>query len=122
MSDTTAAEAAAAPAGSGTKSLASGGGLEYRAFARQVEGIPGWVVTVVASCYYPVSGFVISFEGSTESGLTLMQEEPKYHYDLTDFVSASWAPGSVLPPERPQTVHVTDAFGTHTITVEDWGG
>lgn len=119
MSETT---AATAPAGSGKISPAEGSGLVYRAFARQVEGIPGWVVTVVASCYYPVSGWRIFFDGSTESGLQLMQEEPKDYFDLTDFVSASWAPGSVLPPERPATVQVTDAFGTHTITVEDWGG
>lgn len=122
MSETTAAEAAAAPAGSGKISPAAGSGLEYRAFARQVGGISGWVVTVVASCYYPVSGWRIFFEGSTESGLQLMQEEPRYYYDLTDFVSASWAPGSVFPSERPASVQVTDGFGTHTITVEDWGG
>lgn len=120
MSETGTAPATT-PAGSGRISLANGSGLEYRVFARQVEGVPGYVMMAMASCYYPVSGWRIFFEGSAEDGLTLMQEEPTVYFDLNDFVSASWAPGSILVPERPATVQVTDGAGTHTVAVEDWG-
>jgi|GEM_PF-2296603 len=116
------AEAAAAPVETSGRAPAMGSGLEYRAFARQLEGVSGYVVMVVASCYYPVGNWSISFEGSAEGGLRLMQEEPRFHYDLVEFITASWGSGSAFLPERPATVQVTDGYGAHTVTVEDWGG
>ena len=81
----------------------------------------GRIQYLMASCYYPTSGFTIFFEEDS-GNFKLMEQPPTGGFmNLVTYYSASW-PTSGTPGERamPKHVMITDSYGEHEVHVEKW--
>jgi hypothetical protein len=101
--------------------LSQGLEIEYRAFARTFDQGPAAVLMLIATCYYPTSGYSIYFEpGDAPDEFELLEKPPSGIFNpLVTYNSASWATGQRLA-EPPDSVTITDASGEHEIEVEVW--
>jgi len=102
-------------------SLSRGLGIEYKAFARPFTGGTDGVLYLMASCYYPTSGFTIFFE--EDSGNFKLMEQPPtgVFMNLVTYYSASWPPkGTPGETAMPTHVTITDSYGDHKVHVRKW--
>jgi hypothetical protein len=97
--------------------LSRGLEIEYKAFARFVQGDQG-VLFLTATCFYKNSGMKIFFV--EESGqFKLMQQPPTGHFShLATYYVATWPrisfPGKIA---LPTDVTIVDAYGEHKVHV-----
>ncbi|HET9622006.1 MAG TPA: hypothetical protein VFP84_11610 [Kofleriaceae bacterium] len=89
--------------------------IVYRAFGRPYDG-SGQVISLFASCSYPVGGWQIFFQGGG-GGFTLMERVPQAVNELLTYYTASYTEGFGLPT-AVKTVSIRDARGVHTVNVE----
>jgi hypothetical protein len=100
--------------------LSEGLEIEYKAFARFVQGEHG-VLYLIATCFYKVSGVRIFFV--EESGkFKLMQQPPAGFFPhLVTYYVATWplvgVPGKTV---LPADVTIVDAYGEHQVHVYAW--
>ncbi|MGA7217664.1 MAG: hypothetical protein WBX38_05090 [Candidatus Sulfotelmatobacter sp.] len=101
--------------------LSRGGDIEYKAFARVFDEGPAAVIMLIATCYYPTSGYSIYFEpGRGLHEFELLEKPPSGIFNpLVTYNSTSWSTGQRLA-DPPADVVVTDAYGQHTVEVEPW--
>jgi hypothetical protein len=100
--------------------LSRGMEIEYKAFARAYEG-GGATLSLIATCYYPTSGFTIFFEGNpAPTDFELLEKPPQgVVMDLVTYYMASWTTNQRLE-DPPSHVEITDASGVHRVRVEHW--
>ncbi len=110
-----------APATLPAPRLSHGLEIEYKAFARPFfEGGDG-VLYLMATCYYPTSGFTIFFEEN--SGKYQLMEQPPsgVFMNLVTYYVASWPPAGISERnELPTEVTIVDAQGEHRVHVRPW--
>ena len=100
--------------------LSQGQEIEYKAFARFVQGNVG-VLYLIATCFYRMTGVTIFFV--EESGkYKLMQLPPVGHFPrLVTYYVADWPPkGSPGKTALPNEVSIVDAYGEHQVPVNPW--
>jgi hypothetical protein len=98
--------------------LSRGEAIEYKAFARAFNG-GGSIISVMATCYYPTPEFTIYFVGGPTE-FELLQKPPQGIVNqLVTYYGASWTSAQRLE-KPPKHVTITDAGGTHKVTVESW--
>lgn len=101
--------------------LSRGSEIEYKAFARAFDGGGAEIISLIATCYYGTTGFAIFFqEGPGINEFELLEKSPSgIVSQLVTYYGASWTSGQRLA-EPPSHISVTDASGTHRVTVEHW--
>jgi hypothetical protein len=101
--------------------LSQGSEIEYRAFARTFDEGPAAVLMLIATCFYPTSGWTIYFKpGEGLHQFDLLEKPPSGIFNpLVTYNSASWATGQRLA-DPPASVTITDAGGEHDVEVEVW--
>jgi hypothetical protein len=100
--------------------LSHGMEIEYKAFARAYAG-GGATLSLIATCYYPSSGFTIFFQGDPAPTQFQLLETPPQGIvmELVTYYMANWTTDQRL--EQPPThVKITDASGEHRVKVEHW--
>jgi hypothetical protein len=98
--------------------LCRGHSIEYRALLRQLSpDRQAGILIVVASCYYGNTGVELYFQD-----FCLMQIPPTGIVAQHDTFYAASATSPIEIANPPQSISVTDAFGTHAIAVERWEG
>ncbi|MGH9434798.1 MAG: hypothetical protein ACRD06_02225 [Terriglobia bacterium] len=111
----------ASPATLRATALSHGLEIEYKAFARSfAEGTDG-VLYLMATCYYPTSGFTIFFQ--EDSGKFQLMEQPPtgVFMNLATYYVASSPPAGVSGErELPTEVTIVDAQGEHRVHVRPW--
>jgi hypothetical protein len=100
--------------------LSNGAGIEYKAFARTYKD-GGAVLSLIATCSYPTSGYAIYFAGvSGINEFDLLETPPSgIVMELVTYYIGSWTNGQRLL-QPPTHVTITDASGTHRVKVEPW--
>jgi hypothetical protein len=111
------ASAAAAPAAQ----LSHGLEIEYKAFARSFSKGADGVLYLLATCYYPTSGFTIFFQESLGTFQLMEQTPTGVFMNLVTYYVADW-PSAGVSEARQLPTHVTilDAQGEHRIHVASW--
>lgn len=97
--------------------LSKGLEIEYKAFARFVQGDQG-VLFLMATCFYKNSGMKIFFVEASGQ-FKLMQQPPTGHFSyLATYYVATWPPIS-FPGKiaLPTDVTIVDAYGEHKVHV-----
>jgi hypothetical protein len=94
--------------------------IQYRAYGRPYDGGPGQVITLLASCSYPVGGYAISFtrEYGPDEVYTLMEKVPGIYFNLVTYLATSYCSGAGLA-SPVKFVTIIDANGKHQVAVED---
>jgi hypothetical protein len=99
--------------------LSRGDGIEYKAYARAYEE-GGAVLSLIATCSYPIGGYSIFFEGrSATDEFELLEKAPQIAPQLVTYYVASWTSGQRLV-KPPTHVEIRDAHGDHRVKVESW--
>jgi hypothetical protein len=106
-----------------TTGLSHGIALEYKAFARSFpKGDTAGVLFLLASCYYPTSGFTIFFQEN--SGKYQLMEQPPtgVFLNLVTYYAACWPTKGVSfeSDDLPKHVTIVDAQGEHSVEVRQW--
>lgn len=112
---------APAPAAVPAPRLSHGVEIEYKAFARRFSQGPDGVLYLLATCYYPTSGFTIFFE--EDSGKFQLMEQPPtgVFMNLVTYYAADWPSAGVSEKrELPTEVTIVDAQGEHRVHVRPW--
>jgi hypothetical protein len=110
-----------APATLPVPRLSEGLEIEYKAFARSFSQGTDGVLYLMATCYYPTSGFTIFFQ--EDSGKFQLMEQPPtgVFMNLVTYYVASWPPTGVSERrELPTHITIVDAQGEHRVHVRPW--
>jgi hypothetical protein len=111
----------ASPATLPAAQLSHGLEVEYKAFARSFSNGTDGVLYLLATCYYPNSGFTIFFQEN--SGKFQLMEQPPtgVFMNLVTYYVASWPPTGVsYEGALPKEVTIVDAQGEHRVDVRPW--
>jgi hypothetical protein len=113
-----------APSGSApATSLSHGLAIEYKAFARSFsKGDSAAVLFLLASCYYPTSGFTIFFQENAGKYQLMEQPPPGVFMNLVTYYAACWPTKGVSfeSDNLPKHVTIVDAQGEHSVEVRHW--
>lgn len=98
---------------------ATSGDIKYRAFGRPYAGSDSQVITLLASCSYPVGGYQIFFtrEYGPDEVYVLNEKKPGIFYNIVSYYAADYCSqvGLATPVEY---VTIKDAHGAHQVPVE----
>ena len=100
--------------------LSRGDAIEYKAYARNFESGSAAVLSLIATCYYPIGGYTIFFQEVGPNQFELLEKPPGIAPQLVTYYMASWTSGQRLA-NPPKHVNIKDARGEHRVEVEPWG-
>jgi hypothetical protein len=103
-----------------TAALSHGIAIEYQAFARSFsKGDSAGVLFLLASCYYPTSGFAIFFEENAGKYQLMEQPPTGVFLNLVTYYAACWPKQGVSfeADNLPKQVTIVDAQGEHVVKV-----
>jgi hypothetical protein len=106
-----------------TGALSHGIAIEYQAFARSFsKGDSAGVLFLLASCYYPTSGFTIFFEENAGKYQLMEQPPTGVFLNLVTYYAACWPAQGVSfeADDPPKHVTIVDAQGEHVVKVRHW--
>jgi hypothetical protein len=106
-----------------TATLSHGIAIEYQAFARSFsKGDSAGVLFLLASCYYPTSGFTIFFEENAGKYQLMEQPPTGVFLNLVTYYAACWPKQGVSfeADNLPKQVTIVDAQGEHVVKVRHW--
>ncbi len=101
--------------------LANGSEISYKAYVRNfgTSTEDADVIYGLASAVYPTGGYELFFKQTYGGGWELWQNTPSKASQLVTYYVASGTSSQPLL-EPPAEVQITDAQGTHSVTVQNW--
>lgn len=97
--------------------------LEYKAFVRSfMKGDSAGVLFLLASCYYPTTGFTIFFQENAGKYQLMEQPPTGIVMNLYTYCAACWPTKGVSfeSDNVPEHVTIVDAQGEHLVEVRRW--
>ena len=96
--------------------LCDGISIEYRAFLRKMNpDLDAGVIVLIASCIFGNPAMTLFFDG-----YRLMQTPPTGIHPQYDTFYVASVTSKLELANPPDTVTVTDGFGSHDVPVTDW--
>jgi hypothetical protein len=99
--------------------LGHGDAIEYKAYSRNFESGTAAVLSLIATCSYPIGGYSIFFQETAPGQFELLEKVPGVAPQLVTYYMASWTSGQRLATP-PKHVNVKDAGGEHKVEVKPW--
>lgn len=98
--------------------LCHGNLIEYRAFLRRPDpSLSIGIVILIASCQFDNPDMTLFFDGYNLMQMPPPGIHPQYH---AFYVASTTSKLELADP--PNSITVTDAFGSHDVPVNDWNG
>jgi hypothetical protein len=93
--------------------------IVYRAYGRPYAGGPAQVITLLASCSYPIGGYTLFFtrEYGPDEIYTLMEQPPGLFPNIVTYYAADYTTGVGIA-NPVSSVIIIDAHGKHEVPVE----